>query len=313
MTFTSFFQNILSLLINHQTMTTTTTTKIQEITTSTTSTTTGPNIITGGKKMKTALCIGINKYPTGINPLYGCVNDALDNVQLLKEVYGFDEVKTLFDSDATKINVTSTIAEMLAKSPDVFVITNSSHGTRVPDINGIEADGYCEAICLFGSNMEDFLIDHDFKKLLDKADPKTHVTVISDSCHSAGVTREFLKTMNDSSYVSTPKYMPPKDNMEALSLSMMPISKAIFEPEADMNNILIAGCRSDQYSYDASFGKNRPNGAFTYYFLQIVRENPNITYGDLITKMNQYLPSSKYPQCPVLQTNDIMKNLPIFS
>jgi hypothetical protein len=261
----------------------------------------------GGKKMKIAVVDGINNYPDPRNRLNGCVNDALDMSNLFKNVYGFDEVTVLLDTNANYANVTSAIANGLAKKPDVFVYTNSSHGTRTIDTTGTEADGYSEAICLY----DKFLWDYDFKKLLAQADPKTSVVIWSDSCHSCGVTREFLMTMNDASYVSIPKYLPPEDNMVALQVSMMPIAKAVFEPREDMNVVLLAGCKSAEYSYDASFEK--PNGAFTYYALKILKENPIITYDDFIKKLNVYLPSSRYPQTPVCETNSGMRNKLIFS
>jgi hypothetical protein len=286
--------------------TTTTTSTITPVGTTTETTT-----IIGEKKMKCGMCIGLNRYPNPSNNLAGCLNDMLDFSALLKDVYKFDVVKTLSDSDATYNNFVNMAKELLAMKPDVFVITNSSHGTRVNDTTGTESDGYCEAICLY----DKFLIDHDFHKILENADPKTRITVVSDSCHSAGVTREFLAVMNDFTYVSTPKYLPPEDNMEALRVSMMPISKAIFEPKENMNEALIAGCKSSEYSYDASFNVNgtmRPNGAFTYYCIKTLKETPEITYKDFINKMNQFLPSNQYPQCPVLQCNSATENKLMF-
>jgi hypothetical protein len=281
-------------------------------TTTTTTKTFFNNIITGDNKMKIALCVGINKYPNPANNLSGCVNDANDMASLLKDVYKFDEVVMLLDSDANYSNVTNAISNALAKKPDVFAYTNSSHGTRAVDFTKTEDDGYNEAICLY----DKFLWDYDFKKLLAKADPKTNVIVFSDSCHSCGVTREFLATMNDFSYVSIPKYLPPKDNMDALHVSMMPIARAIFEPRENMNEVLLAGCKSDQFSFDASFSINgvaRPNGAFTYYALKILNENPSITYDEFIKKLNVFLPSGRYPQTPVCETNSNMKSKLIFS
>lgn len=295
----NFLNYIISLLFgNKPTKTTTTTTKI----TITTNTTT-----TGDTKMKLALCCGINKYPNPANNLAGCVNDCLDLSKLLTSTYGF-EVKTLMDQEYTRNNFIKNIEALLARSPDVLVITNSSHGTRFVDNSGLEADGYCEALCLY----DGLIVDHDFKNILAKANPKTNIIVFSDSCHSTGVTRNFLRTMNDFEYVSVPKYLPPEDDMEAISVSMLPISKAIFEPNEKMNEVLLAGCKSDQYSYDASFG-NRPNGAFTYYTIKILNEKPSITYEEFINEINKYLPSGRYPQCPVCETNENMKKKVIFS
>lgn len=311
MNWTTFFLQLLGWL---NPTTTTTTTLTQPVTSTTTTVAPSPFLTTttttqtGDDKVKVALCVGINKYPNPANNLSGCVNDAKDNAQNFAEVYKFNKIVMLLDLEATIKNVKDKISELLAMKPDVFVFTNSSHGTRVADTSGTEIDGYCEAICLY----DGFFMDKDIKKLLATADPKTRITIVSDSCHSAGVTREFLLAMNDFTYESKPKYLPPEGNMEALAVGMMPISKAIFEPNEKMSEVLLAGCKSDQYSYDASFN-GRPNGAFTYYMNQVLRSTPEITYGDFIRKINQSLPSSRYPQCPVLETNSNMEKTLIFS
>ncbi len=282
-------------------------TNTTKTTTGTTTITTKTTTISTGDKMKLALCCGINKYPNPANNLAGCVNDCMDLSELLNKTYGF-EITQLIDSNYKRNNFINAVESLIAKKPDVLVITNSSHGTRFVDTTGTEADGYCEALCLY----DGLIIDKDLKAILAKADPKTNIVVFSDSCHSTGVTRSFLNTMNDSDYVSTPKYLPPEDDIEAISVSMMPVVKAIFEPNPKMNEVLLAGCKSHEYSYDASFG-SRPNGAFTYYTKQILSQTPFISYGDFIKELNKYLPNQRYPQCPVCETNEEMRNKIIFS
>jgi len=303
----SFFKWVIDFLFKNNLSTTTTTTIPDIITTTTTAVShiTTTTTAGGNKKMKVALCVGINQYPNPANNLDGCVNDANDFASLLKDQYKFDEVKILLNSDATLQNVSNYISALLDKKPDVFVMTNSSHGTRIA--SSTESDGYCEALCLY----DKFLMDHDFHQMLAKADSKTKITIVSDSCHSAGVTRAFLMAMNDFSYVSKPKYLPHPDNLEAFSVSMMPIAKAVFEPNESMNEVLMAGCKSSEFSYDANFD-GRDNGAFSYYAIKLLKSNPSLTYGEFVEKMTQYLPSGRYPQTPVVETNEGMKNCVIF-
>jgi hypothetical protein len=257
---------------------------------------------------KIALCVGLNNYPNPANTLRGCVNDANDWAALLKNIYNFNEIYTIFNQDATLKNVTDTISKLLAKTPDIFVMTNSSHGTSLPDTSGTEPDGRSEAICLY----DGFLMDYNFRTILAQASAKTNVTIVSDSCHSAGVTREFLSVMNDMTFYSKPRYMPPEDNQEALHLASLPLARAIFEPEDGMKEVLLAACKSDQYSFDTEFN-DRPNGAFSYFAIQMLKSNPTVTYADFVNKMNQYLPSSNYPQCPVVQCSPLMEQKIIFS
>jgi len=57
------------------------------------------------------------------------------------------------------------------------------------------------------------------------------------------------------------------------------------------NEILFSGTNDNSYSYDANFN-NRPNGAFSYYCLKVLRENtdPNMTYEEFYNKVKLYAP-----------------------
>ena len=60
----------------------------------------------------------------------------------------------------------------------------------------------------------------------------------------------------------------------------------------------MAGCRDEEYSYDARFG-GRPNGAFTYYAQKTLKSlPPGATYAQWYTAIREYLPGASYPQTP---------------
>ena len=100
---------------------------------------------------KKALCVGINDYPIAGMDLKGCVNDAKAWSALLRKQYDFTsaDVRVLLDGAATHEHVTDGLKALLAgaRSGDVLVFTNSSHGTYVADDGGDEADRYDEAMC----------------------------------------------------------------------------------------------------------------------------------------------------------------------
>jgi len=79
-----------------------------------------------------------------------------------------------------------------------------------------------------------------------------------------------------------------------------------------MRHILIAGCGSDEYCYDASFNQ-RPNGAFTYNAVAVLNENPDRTYEEFYAELRKRMPSQKYPQTPQLEGGAEMKKTKIFS
>jgi hypothetical protein len=99
---------------------------------------------------KKALCVGVNNYPGTRNDLQGCVNDARDWARLLSGTFGFRDVETLLDGQATRSRIKKKLGELISKgrAGDVLVFTYSGHGTHVPDVGEKdEADGRDEAIC----------------------------------------------------------------------------------------------------------------------------------------------------------------------
>ena len=86
---------------------------------------------------KKALCVGINDYPIAGMDLKGCVNDAKAWSALLRKQYDFPsaDVRVLLDKAATHEQVIDGLKALLAgaRSGDVLVFTNSSHGTYVAD------------------------------------------------------------------------------------------------------------------------------------------------------------------------------------
>jgi len=277
------------------------------VTNTTTTTSTKTEIPAG--KTKIALCMGINDYPGTNNDLQGCVNDAKDWAELLTNCYGFKDCKVLLNNAVTKNNVKNAMEKMLtgSKAGDIMVITYSGHGTSVVDSQNDEIDGKDEAICLY----DGLLLDDEIRAIFDKLPKDVKLTFISDSCFSGSVTRSFLNAMNDFSFYSKPKYMPPKNDDEALRLMMLPVLKSFAYSEKDMNHLLISGTDDKSYSYDANIN-GKPAGAFSYYAIKILKETPKITYNDFYKKLRTILPNSSYPQVPQLEGSDTNKGAMMF-
>ena len=261
--------------------------------------------IDSGNKVKKALCMGINKYR--MFPLRGCVNDAYDLSEMLENQYKFNHVVTMYDDYVTSNSIKEQINKLILDPvPDMLVITYSGHGSTVLDMDGDEEDGKDETWYLMDGNFK----DDDIKKMLAGIPEKTQVIVFSDSCHSGTVCRSFLNTMNDLSFVSIPKYIPPQDNMDAIKLALTPIKKAVFVPIND-KQVLLSGCASSEFSYDANIN-GRANGAFTAFAIQVLMEQPSITYKEFTEKLSKYLPCSQYPQTPQIECSNEMKDKKMF-
>lgn len=319
----NFLQFILKLLgFLKPTTTTTTTLFIPNTTTTTTlpntnTTTTTisvPNTTTttttklGGKKVKKAICFSINDYPGNQNDLHGCNYDSQNWSNLLKEQYGF-EINRITDSGATRFAITNAMTDLIvnSKSGDVLVFTYSGHGTSIVDKDNDEPDFKDEAICLY----DGFLVDDEIRNIFNKLPQGVKLTFISDSCFSGTVTRAFLNIMNDFSFVSVPKYLPPKDDTESIWVNSFPSLRAFAYPEEGMNHVLVSGCSDAEYSFDASID-GQPTGAFSYYAIQVLKNSPVITYNEFYKKLRESLPNSRYPQTPQLEGSDSNKNSIMF-
>jgi hypothetical protein len=78
-----------------------------------------------------------------------------------------------------------------------------------------------------------------------------------------------------------------------------------------MPEILISGCSDSEYSYDAEFD-GRPNGAMSAYAIQVIKQNPNLTYREFHDGLRTLLPSEDYPQSPQLEGSEANKDRKLF-
>ena len=120
------------------------------------------------------------------------MNDAKSWSAVLRKQYDFTsaDVRVLLDKAATHEQVTDGLKALLAgaRSGDVLVFTNSSHGTYVADGGSDEADRYDEAMCPYDCKTA-LLTDDELRTLFADIPRGVRLTVISDSCHSGSVTR----------------------------------------------------------------------------------------------------------------------------
>jgi hypothetical protein len=260
-----------------------------------------------GDANKKAIVIGANNYSG--SQLQGCVNDSLEWKKLLEEVYGFKCI-SIIEEQETKNNVLEALNKLIteAKEGDSLVFQYSGHGTSVRDNDGDEEDGRDEALYLRDGNV---VVDDEIRKILDKLPKNVKLTFVSDSCYSGSISRAFLRTMNDSSFYSVPKIMPPKDDMDAVYINSLPLKKTIFYPEDNMNHVVLTGTNSSTYSFDALI-ENKYMGAFSYYAIKVIREKPDMTYAEFEERMKQFLPNDRYPQYPQVESKKENKDKKLF-
>jgi hypothetical protein len=249
-----------------------------------------------GKSNKKALCVGINNYPGTSNDLKGCVNDCKSWRELLMKTFGFGQVKTLVDKQATKRNIENELNKLVkgSKSGDILVFTYSGHGSSVPDRNSDEPDKKDETLYTYDGHLTDDVI----RKILDQLPDGVRMTVISDSCHSGSITRAVLQ--DSGSTEVKPRFMPPEDGRAMMILADLEPRGRVFTSQKVMDEVLITGCKSTEFSYDARFN-GRAMGAMSFNAIEILKQNPNISYDQFYAALKNRLPSSRYPQTPQLE------------
>jgi len=260
---------------------------------------------------KKALCVGVNDYPFGEdNDLRGCVNDANDWANLLRNHFDFTDVTQLLNSDATKANILSGLKGLLAgaSAGDVLVFTNASHGTYLADTDGDEPK-YDEAICPYDTD-SNLLIDDELRNLFLNIPKDVQLTVISDSCHSGSVTRVKVNEYRRNRQLSPSVLRNP-----VLSASEMKEARGKKEkfPESGMTEILLSGCKSNQTSADA-YINNDYHGAMSFYAIQAIKDaGYNLTYAELHANLLPLLEDENYDQVPQLEGKEENKQRPLFT
>jgi hypothetical protein len=260
---------------------------------------------------KHALCIGINDYPGTDSDLAGCVNDAHDWSALLRE-RGF-AVRQLFDAQATKAAMLAAMGELIdaARSGESIVITYSGHGTWVPDDSGDEPDGRDEALCPHDIGDGQALIDDELAVLFGRRAAGVRILLISDSCHSGSVIRGRDRDVDPDQ--PRARFLPPTVWLGEAAAQADTARAWSFGGFSRLGgDLLLAGCRDTEYSWDTRFG-GRPNGAFTHYAIKTFhRLPPGASYQQWFRAIGEHLPSTSLPQTPQILGSRSARSFPVF-
>ncbi len=181
--------------------------------------------------------------------------DAFDMDSILKS-QGF-QTASLITQEATREAVISHIlkAASLLSTNDMFVITYSGHGGRLPDLDGDEDDYKDETWCLFNGE----ILDDELSNLWTSFKNGVRILIISDSCNSGTISW----LTKPKSYL-TPRYMPSEVAKATYSKNKEFYDEILKKTkEIDSSSILasvklISGCQDYQSSYEGDF-----NGQFT--------------------------------------------------
>lgn len=249
---------------------------------------------------KVALTIGINDYK--ISPLKGCVNDANNIAQVLRN-NGY-EVIQLLNADATKANIMNKLSTIFnnAVDGDRIFFSYSGHGSYIPSTDSSETDGRTEILCTYDLinangtwNFQNIIKDDEIFNIISKK-PNVIVETLFDSCHSQGSTRD-IHPFIIPKYVECPlsKGLPPSTTVTR------------FNTVKDNNHIIEwSGCKSDQTSADA-FINNAYGGAFSNFFFKHLGKPRQ----DMIVAIQDDIKKAGFTQIPQLtcSTDKLLEKL----
>lgn len=256
----------------------------------------------GGHIMKQkALLVGINQYPSA--PLRGCINDVMLINDIIRNQFGFTDIRVLTDLQASTKNILDGLEWLVldAQAGDTLLFHYSGHGASIPCLDGTESDSFTEIICPQDLNWKDkMIIDDDFDQIFSNVPAGVNLTCIFDACHSGdglrGLDNPFIDNNIEKKCIKTPEELLDGK----LMLNMEPTTRQIYNEYDDQIGILISGCKSYQTSADA-FINRKYHGALTYYLAQVLSEHKyDVGYDDLVKNTIAAIHSNGYEQTPEL-------------
>jgi len=269
-----------------------------------------------GKTNQYMLAVGINNYtgtPTvneivthdgrTVPNLYGCNND-IDTVEkTFKKYYHFDQrnIYTLYDQHAAKDSIRAYLKMLAAKCKpgDVMVFYYSGHGslTYSDNTNRMLQKSYINSIVPADirfpavSDLTNLELNDIFQAFTSK---KVKLTVITDCCNSATITRG--QTMFDADTIREVKASPLPFTFNAAQLKAT-------TPLTAMGAVTISACQDNEPAKEY-WVNLRHYGAFTYCFCSAIAEWSRAPVMDLMNATIAKLKFIGKEQNPNVETAD---------
>jgi hypothetical protein len=192
-----------------------------------------------------ALIIGIDNYKGTWPPLQNAVRDAQAIELLLKNKYKFDHFKTLYDEQATRVNIMNALEWLVENTTenDNVLIYYSGHGEFKKELN----KGFWVPVDAQTASVSAYISNSDLQTFLGGIKSK-HTLLVSDACFSGDIFRGNTVPVKMD---SPEKYYAENYNLK----SRQAMTSGGVEPVMD--------------------GGKDGHSVFAYYFLQVLRLNEN--------------------------------------
>ena len=222
---------------------------------------------------KVALCVGIDKYGTGMptdpNYLPGAVRSSHGMATLLRQ-QGFS-ITEIYDDKATYSNILGAIKDLWVSAPnmgDVLVIQWAGHGLLV---NGQACLVPVNVFPSDSSSHFEYLIPRStWEVLINQRPPHAHLFTNLDVCYSAGldlVTRQDTPGIPQTPHVSLP-YLDTFEQNNAFP--KVPLF-------GNTNNLVeFSPCAGNQLSVEFPFGPTQDYYCLWTYWILRVMQDPTL-------------------------------------
>lgn len=259
-----------------------------------------------GKRL--ALLVGIDRYKK-VSHLAGCGNDVEDMKRLLIDRFEFSEsdILTLVNEEATREGILTAFREHLidqANAETAVVFHYSGHGSQTVDLGGDESDSLDETLVPHDRGQVDpetgrvvrDISDDTLHELLSELSNKTeYLTLVIDSCHSGTITKArgpVTRWAKPQDPLAVDAVLKKRAKSRDISRELE--TQTFDDRERSDRYVVISGCRPDELSHEMRIG-NQSRGALTYYFTNVIRQNPQsgVTYNE-VTKLVHDLVSAKF-------------------
>lgn len=258
--------------------------------------------------MKKALLIGIN-YQGTPDELKGCVND-INNIRnfLINSCnYQTANITILLNETATTANIQAAILKLTSgtKTGDSLFFYYSGHGATFGNSKTSTKDDIDSAIIPSDYTKGGFILDDWLYAHLASVVPKgVSLWAFTDCCHSGTMfDLKYNWKFNPVCKVGKVTSYKADDWNNNFNLSITKESK---ETLGDV--YLFSGCQDEQTSADA-FISNQSQGAFTFCFLQYIKNNQNSfrtkSLGDMLKEIGCLLTINGFGQRTQLSVGEL--------
>lgn len=262
---------------------------------------------------RTALCIGIDRYPSP-HELHGCVADARLWAQTLSR-FGF-ETGLLLDEAATREGMLKALGQLVDGSTagDTLVIQFAGHGTQLDDIDGDEEDdGQDEALCPIDFGFGAFVLDDDLRTVIARLPQGVALTCFMDCCHSGTISRTLASHQPAPAPQAKARFIRSSPAMREAHRTfravLPPQPAATGGDQASMREVTFSACKPDQVAYE-----NAGQGDFTRHATAVLKNAgtvaaiTNATFQTMVDE--DFGPTGR--QNPMLDCAPRLRDAPLF-